>query len=94
MYGGLSMREFWPSEDGRTGWQADAVIAAAQQRFGDRPLYIWLWGAPFMVNSRGPRPVVITEREDVATVALLAGEDVAFIPAMMGPPDCFAEAWD
>lgn len=65
--------------------------------YPDRPGYLWIWGTPFMVNRKGRHPFIVTCDECKATVALLCGEDVAYLPALMGepqePPPGYLERW-
>lgn len=78
---------YWSAGNGR-GWPVDDVMAMLRARFGypERPGYLWPWGAPFQINSGGPAPFIITCDPNKADIALLAGEDVAFLPNLMGPP--------
>lgn len=78
---------YWSAGNGM-GWPQSAVLRTLKDRFGfpERPGYMWAWGTPFMVNSSGPHPFIISCDPQKAQVALLAGEDIAFLPDLMGEP--------
>lgn len=92
----MALIRYWSAGGGK-GWPVEDVVAMLRARFdfGQRTGYLWTWGTPFMVNAYGPPPFVITCDADKATIALLAGEEVAFLPDLMrepvAPPAGYAE---
>jgi hypothetical protein len=83
----MELTRYWSAGAGK-GWPVDEVVAVLHERFdfGKRPGYLWVWGTPFMVNSAGPAPFIVTCDPNKATIALLCGEEVAFLPDLMPPP--------
>ncbi len=70
------------------GWPREDVLIALKREFDfpERPGYYWQAGTPFMFNSAGRHPFVITDDPQVHDIARMAGEDVAFLPSICGAP--------
>ena len=79
---------FW-SAGGGVGWPQSVVLDLLGEKYGfpdRRSALIWPWGSPLPVERGRPDPVIITCDPEKASIALLAGYDVAYLPSLLPPP--------